>query len=272
MKFTILGASGFIGAYLLAHLEKSGYECFAPVRDDAGVFERELGHVIYCIGLTADFRQRPFDTVRAHVCFLSEVLEKARFDSLLYLSSTRVYAGAASGDEEARLLAGDLYNLSKLTGEALCFASGREHVRVARLSNVYGNDFSSDNFLPVIIRAAVKEGRVVLNTALDAAKDYVSIDDVARILPRIALEGKQQVYNVAGGRNTSNRELLAKLAEITGCGVDAPPGAPATDFPPIVIGRLEQEFAYAPVTVLERLEGLAAAYRRHNVEFTKELQ
>lgn len=272
MKFTILGASGFIGSHLLAHLEESGHECFAPARDDAAVFERELGHAIYCIGLTADFRQRPFDTVRAHVCFLAEVLEKARFDSLLYLSSTRVYAGAASGDEEARLLAGDLYNLSKLAGEALCFASGREHVRVARLSNVYGNDFSSDNFLPAIIRAAVEEGRVVLNTALDAAKDYVSIDDVARILPRIALEGKQRVYNVAGGRNTSNRELLAKLAEITGCGVDAPPGVPATDFPRIVIGRLEQEFAYAPVAVLDCLEGLAAAYRRHNMESTKELQ
>ena len=74
----VIGGAGFIGSHLLAHLEKSGYECFAPARDDASVFERELGHVIYCIGLTADFRQRPFDTVRAHVCFLAEVLETGK--------------------------------------------------------------------------------------------------------------------------------------------------------------------------------------------------
>lgn len=266
MKFTILGASGFIGAHLRAHLEASGHECFAPARNDAAVFERELGQVIYCIGLTADFRRRPFDTVRAHVCFLAEVLEKADFASLLYLSSTRVYAGAASGDEDAPLAAGDLYNLSKLSGEALCFASGREHVRVARLSNVFGDDFSSDNFLPAIIRAAATEKRVVLGTSLDAAKDYVSIEDVVKILPRIAVEGKHPLYNVAGGRNVANRELLAKLAEIAGCGVDAPPGAASLAFPPIVIGRLEREFAYAPARVLDCLEGLVERYRRHEKE------
>ena len=33
----------------------------------------------------------PFDTIRAHVSVLSEVLEHAEFESLLYLSSTRVY-------------------------------------------------------------------------------------------------------------------------------------------------------------------------------------
>ncbi|MFA7242155.1 MAG: NAD(P)-dependent oxidoreductase [Sulfuricellaceae bacterium] len=262
MKFTLLGASGFIGSHLLAHLEASGHECFAPARDDATLFEQELGQVIYCIGLTADFRRRPFDTARAHVCFLAEVLEKADFASLLYLSSTRVYAGSSSGDEDARLLAGDLYNLSKLTGEALCCAGGRDNVRVARLSNVFGNDFSSDNFLPAIIRTAVREGRVTLDTALDAAKDYVSIRDVVNILPRIATQGKFGIYNVAGGRNTGNRELLAKLSEITGCSVDAPDGAPATAFPPISIGRLEREFTYAPLAVLDCLEGLIAEYRQ----------
>lgn len=262
MKFTILGASGFIGSHLRAHLEKAGHECFAPARNDAAVFTQELGQVIYAIGLTADFRQRPFDTVRAHVGFLADVLEKADFASLLYLSSTRVYAGAASGNEDAQLVAGDLYNLSKLTGESLCFASGRNNVRVARLSNVFGNDFSSDNFLPSIIRAAVTESRVVLGTPLDAAKDYVSIGDVVKILPRIAMEGKQTIYNVASGRNTSNRELLGKLGEITGCVMDAPVGPVTAVFPNVAIGRLEQEFGFSPAMLLDCLEELIVEYRR----------
>lgn len=268
MKFTVLGASGFIGSHLRTHLVETGHECLAPVRGDASVFEQELGHVIYCIGLTADFRQRPFDTVHAHICFLAKVLETANFESLLYLSSTRVYAGAASGDEEAQLTAGDLYNLSKLTGESLCFASGRNHVRVARLSNVYGDDFSSENFLPSIIRTVVMEQRVMLGTALDSTKDYVSIDDVVSILPKIAVAGKQRTYNVASGRNTSNRELVTRLGEITRISVNEPIDAATTAFPLIAIGRLEHEFAYAPIDVLDCLEGLIKSYRRHEIGST----
>lgn len=261
MKFTILGASGFIGSHLRAHLEETGHECFAPARGDASVFGQELGHVIYCIGLTADFRQRPFDTVRAHVCLLAEVLEKAKFESLLYLSSTRVYTGAASGDEDAQLMAGDLYNISKLTGESLCFASGRANVRVARLSNVFGNDFSSDNFLPSLIRSAVADGRVILGTTLDSAKDYVSIDDVASILPKIALAGKQRVYNVASGRNASNRELIKAIRDMTGCTMKVAEHARHVSFPPIQITCLRQEFGFSPAMVLDCLGELIAKFK-----------
>ncbi len=94
--FTVLGATGYIGSRLVAHLQAQGHTVWAPARGDAEVFTRPLGHVMYCVGLTADFRTRPFDTVDAHVGLLAEVLRRAQFESLLYLSSTRVYMGAAS--------------------------------------------------------------------------------------------------------------------------------------------------------------------------------
>lgn len=253
MKFTVLGAGGFIGGHLLARLRSAGHECLAPVRGDATLFSEELGHVIYCIGLTADFRNRPFDTVRAHVCLLADVLEKARFDSLLYLSSTRVYAGAAHGNEETPLMAGDIYNLSKLTGEALCLASGREQVRIARLSNVYGGDDGSDNFLPSLLRAAVADGRILLHTALDSAKDYVALEDVVEILPKIAMSGKQRIYNVASGRNTSNRGLVENIRALTGCVVGVLENAPLTSFPQMDIARLRSEFQFEPRQVMDGL-------------------
>lgn len=81
---TVLGATGYIGSRLVAHLQAQGHSVWAPVRGDAEVFTRPLGHVMYCVGLTADFRTRPFDTVDAHVGLLAEVLRRAQFDSLLY--------------------------------------------------------------------------------------------------------------------------------------------------------------------------------------------
>ena len=78
--FTVLGASGYIGSRLVAHLQAQGHTVWAPTRGDTEVFARPLGHVIYCVGLTADFRTRPFDTVDAHVGLLAEVLRRAQFD------------------------------------------------------------------------------------------------------------------------------------------------------------------------------------------------
>jgi len=253
MKFTVLGSSGFIGKHLVAHLLASGHEVFGPIRNDPAVFEKPLDHVIYCVGLTADFRQRPFDTVRAHVCYLADLLEKANFESFLFLSSTRVYAGAASGDEHASLIAGDLYNLSKLTAESLCFASGRNAVRVARLSNVVGAaDIGSDNFLFALAREALA-GRIVLRVDPASAKDYIHVGDVVQMLPKIAAAGKAPIYNLASGRQVSHGEWVSKLANLTGCQVDTVADAPLVTFPEVVVTRLREDFGFMPRSVFDVL-------------------
>lgn len=247
MKFTVLGASGLVGSRLRRFLEERGHDVFAPARDDASIYSKDLGHTIYCIGVTADFRRKPFETVAAHVTLLAELLSRASFDSLLYLSSTRVYLGAQSTDEagDCRVnvtVPDDFYNLTKLTGEALCFASGRKNVRVVRLSNVFNAEPTSENFLSEIIRAALTEKRIHVHTSLESAKDYIAVPDMLELLFKIAVAGKQRLYNLASGANVSNRVLIDRIAQLTGCAVTVAPGAPVVTFPPISIGRIRQEF------------------------------
>ena len=247
--FTVLGASGYIGSRLVAHLQAQGHTVWAPTRGDAEVFTRPLGHVIYCVGLTADFRTRPFDTVDAHVGLLAEVLRRAQFDSLLYLSSTRVYMGSASTHEDAALsvLPGDpsyLYNLSKLTGESLCHASGRPGVRVARLSNVVGPglDAASGNLVADLLHQA-RQGHMVLRSDPQSAKDYVHVADVLDWLPRIALQGCHPVYNVASGLQTTHAQWLQWLSEQYGCTVQVQDGAQLQCFAPIDVSRMRAQWS-----------------------------
>jgi nucleoside-diphosphate-sugar epimerase len=240
----------------------------APSRTEiAEACRQPLGHLIYCIGLTADFRSRPFDTVRAHVSLLADILEHGQFASLLYLSSTRVYAKAPSTAEDTELVvapadASDLYNLSKLMGESLCLHSGRNGTRVARLSNVVGFDPASDNFVQALVREALT-GEIVLQSAPHSSKDYVALEDVLDLLPRIALDGRARIYNVAGGRNIRHDELTAELQALTGCAVQAAPDAPDQSFVPIAIGRIRSEFAVQPRPALDRLADIVAAHRAH---------
>lgn len=265
MRFTVLGASGFIGKALAAYLGAQGHEVYAPGRGDPEIFSRPLGHVIYCIGLTADFRAKPYETVRAHVGVLADVLENADFDSLLYLSSTRVYARQALGDEASTLAVdpsdpSDLYNLSKLTGESLCGACGRSNVRIARLSNVIGLDPGSDNFLFALVREAVA-GQIWLHSDPDSAKDYILLKDVVSLLPQIAAAGKSRVYNVASGIKIAHREVMEQLAKLTGCALRSDPGAQRFDFPSLDTKCIRSEFGFEPAPVLEALPEMVEACR-----------
>ena len=264
--FTVLGASGFIGSNLVRFLEAQSAPVSAPLRD-ADVTTRPLGHVIYCIGLTADFRERPFDTVRAHVSHLLGILEKAEFESLLYLSTTRVYAGLDNAAETSVLRvnpgrADDLYNISKIMGESLCLSSKRSQIRVVRLSNVYGQDFSSSNFLTSVIKDAVERKRVMLQTSMASEKDYVNINDVVSLLPRIALLGRHRVYNLASGVNTSNAELMNVIRRVTGCEVDVAKDAALLSFPKISIDRIREEFDFSPSLIQASLPELIGDYQQ----------
>lgn len=258
MNWTVLGARGVIGRHLVARLRADGQIVSTPERGDPGLYQRPLGQVVYAIGLTADFRQRPYDTVQAHVTLLAELLKRADFSSLLYLSSTRVYARATLGREETDLCVqpndpSDLYNLSKLMGESLCLNGGRTGVRVVRLSNVVGGeDADSTNFVPSLVREA-RGGRIVLQTAPDSAKDYIHIDDVAELLPRIATQGRERLYNVASGLQTHHAQWTEQLQRQTGCRVEVMPGAPTVSFVPIDISRIRTEFAFVPRPVLSAL-------------------
>lgn len=264
---TVLGASGFIGSSLVARLRKFKLQHQAVGRQDPFP-EGNLGNVIYAIGVTADFRSKPIETVEAHVCTLLELVKNREFDSLLYLSSTRLYAGCDSSDEHQPLKvrpedASDLYNLSKLMGESITLHCARKG-RVARIANVYGPDFASDNFLPGLLRRAVKREKIVLQTAPDSEKDYVCVDDVVEQLIWIAAEGKQQIYNVASGVNVSNKELRLKLQELTGCEIEFAAHAPVIKFPPIDIQRQRAELGFVPSSLLRDLQWLVKLYAEEN--------
>ena len=264
--FTIFGSTGFIGSRLVNRLQRDGVACYCPSRAD-GIPGGNLGNVIYCIGLTADFRTKPFETVEAHVCHLANILRSCEFDSFMYLSSTRVYGfrGTVATENDVLqvepLVADDLYNISKIMGESICFSSGR-NVRVVRLSNVYGYDRKSENFVFTIIRDALSNNRIVLNTALGSSKDHINVDDVASILPKIALNGKYNLYNIANGSNVTVGNITGKIQELTGCDIVLNKDVRTIRAPRIDINRVRGEFDFKPTGILDDLEPIIEDYRK----------
>ena len=267
---TVLGATGFIGSHLIRHLEAIGTVWQAPARGES-LRGRSLGNVVDCAGITGDFRVRPYDTVDAHVGRVVDIARHCSLDSFVYLSSTRLYKDhpTSPAREEDDLKAspvgvGGLYNLSKAMGEAVTLTLG-ERGCVARLSNVYGRGSEGHNFLASIVTDALTKGRIELETSLDSAKDYVSITDVVELLPRLAAGGRERIYNVAGGVNVTNREIVEVIAGLTGCSVSVKPDSETWVYPEIDIGRARREFGFSPSPLLRDLPALVDSYRMQAV-------
>jgi nucleoside-diphosphate-sugar epimerase len=257
-RFTVLGGNGHLGSHLAAALQREGHEVILPARD--APLPRAPGHVLYCIGVASDFRTRALDTIAAHVSALERYLRSDGWSSFLYLSSTRVYAGSPDGRETTALTLNPtdpdhLYNLSKAAAEALCLTLPQPRLRVVRIANVYGDDAGTGTFVAEVLRDA-RSGAVRFGLAADSEKDYVALDDVVGLLPRIALQGRERLYNVAAGRNVRVGDLAAALERIAGVRCEFAPGGPVVRFPPVAIERAVAEFGFRPQQLLTNLPDL----------------
>lgn len=264
MKFTILGSSGYIGSAIVKKLESENIKCLKPNITVEKIPNENLGHVIYAVGVP-NFKEKPDRAIDAHVILLKKILEEANFESFLYLSSTRLYHNSSTTNEESSLIVNPLnfdhiYNISKIMGEMLCNMSKKKHVRIARLSNVTGNNLNQKVFLSTIISDAVEKKKIVLETSLDSEKDYVHIDDVIETIIKISTKGKNKIYNIAAGKNLTNEQIVNKIQVATSCKLEIIKNAKKYSFPPIDIDTIQNEFKFKPRIVLDEIEALIKLY------------
>jgi nucleoside-diphosphate-sugar epimerase len=278
-RATVIGGRGFVGRGLVAHLQAAGWQVEVPPRDAA--FPRRgtsLGHVFYCVGMTADFARYPNDTVEAHVGLLARVLESDTFDALVYLSSTRLYDGLdaaepAGEDTPIAVSPGHprhLYDVTKLAGETLCAAMAPGRARVARLACVYDETDPDDGFLGQLlarVTATPAGGTIALDTSPHLSRDYVHRDDVVSALVAIAERGTRLAYNIASGTNLRNDALAALIGREAHRGLVFVHDRDAPLLPVASVARARDELGWHAVGVADRLgawlRALPASPPRH---------
>ncbi len=81
LEFTILGSSGFIGSNISKTLKNKNFDCYTPDVRKESLDGKNLGNVIYSLGVS-DFRNKPLETIDAHICILNKILKNCNFDSL----------------------------------------------------------------------------------------------------------------------------------------------------------------------------------------------
>jgi len=261
-KATIIGGSGFIGSHLCSRLSKLNWLYNTPNQTSILKHHKDMGHIFYCAGLTSDYEQRPFDTVEAHVSLLNKILKNCRFQSLTYLSSTRLYDSLtctiASEELALSLNPGQmrhLYDLSKALGESLCLAMGKGRARIARLSCVYNDHTDNEGFLPGLLQQIITQNQthININSSPYFTRDYIHIQDVIDALILIATKGSSFIYNVASGENISNKALFSTLSDLSHCKIKPTLYNRPKNTCTISIEKMQTEFNWKPVPVCQAI-------------------
>jgi hypothetical protein len=113
---------------------------------------------------------------------------------------------------------------------------------VVRVSNVYGITMPTQTFLGQVLHEGRATGEVLFQQGAASAKDYISVATVVRMLPAVAVRGRQRIYNLATGSNTSHATIANRLHEIAGWRTSFQANAPTLRYLPIDTARLDDEF------------------------------
>ena len=218
MKITVIGASGFLGSSFVQFFRNKCDEIIEFNKHNEIDLQKDYGFVLYCAGVTFGFRERPFDVIEAHVSKLGQWLQKAKFQKLIYLSSTRIYQNNLSGSEsQSELLVDltDVYNQTKILGETLCQYC--EKTLIVRLSNVLDFCPASPYFFWNFLRMYTKDEGICLEETADAGRDYICLEDVFHVTEAlIGSANSNGVWNFASGFKVSNREIVDIFESIFG--------------------------------------------------------
>jgi nucleoside-diphosphate-sugar epimerase len=266
MKYTVVGGKGFIGSKIVEKLIHKNEDFWIPEKNCIDLFNQELGIIIYCAG-HGDCNEGFLKVLESNTILLAELLEKADFERLVYISSTRVYMGGGSSNEESNVILQSndkrrLFNLSKLLSEELLLKS-HKNVTIVRPSNTYGVALNSPLFLPSIVRDALDNGIVNMFVPPTYSKDYVSVDDVAEITLKIATDTKtiNNIINIASGENVQAIEIAKVLEAETGCEIVWHDSDVEEVFPITDIDKIESMYQFVPKKVLGDLVSMINQYK-----------
>lgn len=204
---------------------------------------------------------------------LLEATRRHRIPRVIHISTDEVYGSVEKGsaDEDSPLRPNSPYAASKAAGDLLVRAYQNTYklpVLIVRPSNNFGPYQFPEKVIPLFITNLLEKKKVPLYSRGENRRDWLFVEDNCEAIEMVFDRGKDgEIYNVAGGRELSNRELTQKILGLFDRGeewIEYVPDRPGHDLRYAIDGSKIQKLGFRPrYSFEEALEKTAAWYRQH---------
>lgn len=240
MRALVVGASGFVGRHLIAHLRDAGDEVTGSDRASGGpdicdadaIREHIVSlhpEVVYHLAGQSDVARswtHPIETYRINVEGLINVLaacREANVQRVVVVTSADVYGRVTPDqlplDEETPMRPVSPYGASKVAADYTCLQAylghGMHVVRARPFTHI--GPGQSDRFVASALASRIAKAErdgldeIPVGT-LDTRRDFTDVRDVVRAYRLLALHGEPgEAYNICTGVDVSIQEVADTL-------------------------------------------------------------
>ena len=266
--YTIFG-QGFVGINIVKFLKQKKYKFFIPKKGKYK-FNKNLHNIIYCIG-NDNWIKDPKGSFEANLGIIPKIIFNNKFSSFTLLSSTRVYLNKLKKTNEDSIIHMNpnnknfYYNSLKISAESLCLLLPNKKIKVIRMSNLFGDNFTKQIYLlPSLIRDSINKKKITIIINKKSSKDFLYVNEAIDVMLKIINRGKNRLYNVASGNNITLSKISLKIKEITGCKINYKNQKKLVKEPIININRIKNEFNFKPKKdLINSLNHLISNYKNH---------
>ena len=268
-SYTIFGR-GFVGTNIIKFLKKKKCKVFLPKKGKYK-FNKNLHNIVYCIG-SDNWIKDPSGSFDANLAIVPKIIFNNKFSSFTFISSTRVYLGHGKKKTDEKSLVrinpnirNFYFNSLKLAAESLCLSMPNKSIKVVRISNLFGDNFTNQIYLlPTLIRNSINDKKINILINKKSSKDFINVDEAFDVLFKIIKKGKHRLYNIASGKNIALSKIAEKIKKITNCKIIFKNQNKLIKEPIIDIGRIKKEFDFNPKKdLIKSLEQLIINYKNY---------
>ena len=151
---------------------------------------------------------------------LLEATRKLGLERMLHVSTDEVYGAVLEGSsgEEDRLEPRSPYSAAKAGGDLMCrayFVTHGTNVMVTRGSNTYGPYQYPEKLLPLFITNALEDKSLPMYGDGKYVRDWMYVLDHCAGIDAVLHKGEPgEIYNIGGGNERENIEVVYKLLEL----------------------------------------------------------
>jgi len=137
---------------------------------------------------------------------------------MVHVSTDEVYGHLHKDDppftEESPIAPRSPYSATKAGSDLLVqsyIETFNVNAAITRCCNNYGPRQGDEKLIPTVIRSIVSGNKIPVYGKGDNIREWIHAEDHAKAIIEVALNGKENLYNVAGNLVVNNLDLIKKI-------------------------------------------------------------